>query len=113
MTSASPNMMNYFRLLCICIAFSPTVLCYAQTALQDDIFIAPETLILDSAPVVVEIESQPTFETITTHSDFSEPIIVERAEEAAGGEQCVVVKKSILGCLEGITVLPQLSLIHI
>ena len=107
MTSASPNMMNYFRLLCICIAFSPTVLCYAQTALQDDIFIAPETLILDSAPVVVEIESQPTFETITTHSDFSEPIIVERAEEAAGGEQCVVVKKSILGCLEGITVLPQ------
>lgn len=108
MTSASLNMMKHLKLLCICIAFSQTVLCYAQTAAQNEVFIAPETLNLGSTSSTVEIESQPTFEVPAEMGfDPNVPIIIECADEAGGGEQCVVVKKSILGCMEGITVLPQ------
>ena len=75
-----------------------------QTVVAPQIEVAPQPSIVDWTNNVAEFESLTIPEVITEQGSVTDDPAIEWADNA---EQCVVVKKSILGCLEGIKVLPQ------
>lgn len=106
-------MTERFQLLCICFAISIA-----------NLFVAPVAAQENEVPVQ-KVSAQNTFvDVLTTSEEIVEPkvveswpneIVVESAEVVVGEQtpiepseaQCVRVKKSILGCMEGIMILPQ------
>lgn len=112
--------MNQFKLLCTYVTLA-LMLVSSQTGIaQERLVVAPQVSVLDSAIDVVATESEAALATTTEIGfDSNSPIVIqcdeacfEWAENCVkqcnqNAAQCVVVKKSVLGCLEGITVLPQ------
>lgn len=97
-------MTDPIKLLCICLAWIGSTCCSPVTVVAQDVVVeeAVESVV-DTAPIidaepVVEAESVVEIESVDGHE-------VCGCFDAAG--QCVTVKKSVLGCLEDITVLPQ------
>ena len=77
-----------------------------ETGLDTDVPATSPQIVESNQPVVntVPLESQTIVET-APQSDSDSPIVIPCADGDA--EQCIVVKKSPLGCLEGIAILPQ------
>lgn len=99
----------------ICWTVAIAMTCCAAASAQEVPLIADDVLILEPEVVgqsVIESNAvEPALiieSTAVLETDPNAPIIIECEDSWQDtSEQCVVIKKSVLGCLEGIAILPQ------